>query len=328
MSLGVTHAWVLWLLPLGLIPLALSLQRPVAYSSLELVPADVWSDLVGVGLRVAGSIVIALLLLGLSGLFRPAHEIERIGQGAQIVLLLDRSRSMDEPFAGQPHPLTFRRYDSKGKVARGLLSDFAASRRNDMFSMLVFSSEPIEVLPLTDKQTVIQAAIEAGNIGRGLAETDVGAGLLRAIEVFADRAYTGSRIIMLISDGGARLDLETRARLENLMKRHRIALYWIYVRSRYSPGISDAVARSEETAPARALHEFFSAMGIPYRAYDAENPEALARAIDDVSRLQSLPIKYTELVPKRELASLCYGVALLLMGVLMIAKLLEIRAWR
>ena len=337
MNLGVAHGWVLLLLPLSLVPLVFRGLAPVAYSSLLLIPRDGLSEFLGIALRGIGAVAIALVILGLSGLFRPPQEIERIGEGAHIVLLLDRSRSMDQPFGGQRYavhaltsPLRARGFDSKGKVARGLLWEFAASRRNDMFGMLVFSTYPIQVLPLTDSQEMVHAAITAGNIGRGLAQTDVGAGLVRALEFFDDQPYTGSRIIMLISDGGARLDLATRTRISNLMRRHRAALYWIYIRSRNSPGISEAIAGSvsAQTAPARALHEFFSDMGTPYRAYDAENPRDLERAIADVNRLQNLPIRYTDLVPRRDLSGLCYRLALVFVLLLIGAKLLEVKVWR
>lgn len=332
MSLSVAHAWVLWLLPLSLLPLFLRRQATVSYSSLIVVPRDRLSELVGVMVRLVPTLLLAALIIAVSGLFKPAEEIERIGTGAHIVLLLDRSRSMDQPFGGQPfsNPLVTRGYDSKGTVARRVLSDFVANRHNDMFGMVVFSTYPIQVLPLTDKQEVIQAAIQAGNIGRGLAETDVGLGLIRAIKYFEDKPYSGSRIVMLISDGGAKLDLGTRERIENLLERNRVALYWIYIRSRNSPGISDAVDSSanEETAPARALHKFFSGMRAPYRAYDTENPEALERAIADVNRLQNLPIRYKDLVPRKDLSRGFYGVALALFLILIAVKLVEVKRWR
>lgn len=329
--LGLNHSWVLWLLPLCLLPYFLSGRRSVDYSSLMLLPADRLSSALGQALRVAPALLIVLLVFALSDPFRPAQQIERIGEGAQIVLLLDRSSSMDQPFGGQPfsNPLVTKGQESKGTVARRVLSEFVASRGNDMFGMVVFSTYPIQVLPLTDKQEVIQAAIHAGNIGRGLSETDVGLGLIRGIEFFGDRAYTGSRIVMLISDGGARLDLRTRQRIENLLKRHRVALYWIYIRSRNSPGISDEVdiSASEVTAPARALHKFFSSMDVPYRVYDTEDPQSLARAVADVNRLQTLPIIYQDILPRRDLSGICYGLAMLLLSALIAAKSFEVTRW-
>lgn len=332
MNMGVAYPWVLWLLPLSLLPLILRRHCAVSYSWLTMIPRDGLSVLIGLALRVVPAVLIALLIIAVSSPFRAAEEVERIGAGAHIVLLLDRSRSMDEPFAGQPfnNPLGGASYESKGSLARRLLSDFVASRGNDMFGMVVFSTYPIPVLPLTDKQEVIQAAIQAGNIGRGLSETDVGLGLIEAIRFFDNRPYTGSRVVMLISDGGAKLSLGMRERITQLLERHRVALYWLYLRSRNSPGIADEVDGRvpAETAPARALHTFFSGMGTPYRVYDTENPQALARAIADVNRLQNLPIRYHDLVPRRDLSALCYAAALALLIVMIAAKLLEVRRWQ
>lgn len=332
MSIGVAYPWVLWLLPLCLAPLIFRRQNTVSYPSLMMIPRDRLSEAIGVLQRIVPVLLIAILIIAISGLFRPPEEVERIGTGAHIVLLLDRSRSMDQPFGGQTFndPLATAGFDSKGTVARRALSDFVASRGEDMFGMVAFSTYPIQVLPLTDKQDVIQAAIQAGNIGRGLSETDVGLGLIQAIRFFENRPFTGSRIVMLISDGGAKLDLRTRERIENLLERHRVVLYWIYIRSRNSPGIWNDVDNpaSGEIAPARALHEFFESMDTPYRAYDTENPQALERAITDVNRLQNLPVRYKVLVPRRDFSGICYGIALALLLLMIAEKLLEITRWR
>ena len=134
---------------------------------------------------------------------------------------------------------------------------------------------------------------------------------------------------MLVSDGAATLDWATQQHVEQLLRRYRVALYWIYLRTRNSPSIFDEASEdaSSEIAPQQALHRFFSEMDAPYRAYTAEDPRALERAIHDVSRLQTLPIHYQEIKPRRSLELPFYAVALLLMSILVIAKLFEIRAW-
>ena len=79
--------------------------------------------------------------------------------------------------------------------------------------------------------------------------------------------------------------------------------------------------------PERALHEFFSGMGSAYRAYTAESPEDLERAIADVNRLQNLPVRYRETIGRRDLSGLCLAVALGGLGILVAAKLMERSAW-
>ncbi len=333
MNLAFSTPWLLALLPLAIVALRRARGRPVRYASLDGLPADPLSQWYDHLLRWLAAAAIVTLILGASGLHKPAFDTERIGAGAQIVLLLDRSRSMDEPFAARdrrnvPALARFAR-ESKGSVARRLLHEFVSGRRNDLYAMTVFSTRPIPVLTLTDRRELVQASITAGNVGRGLASTDIGDGLVSALEFFEGREFAGSRLVMLISDGGARLDLETRIEIEDLLARHRVSLYWIYLRSVFSPGIAESASGiGSQAAPARALHEFFDGLKTPYRVYDAEDPQALQTAIADVNRLQSLPIRYRERVPRRDLAGACYAVALPILGLLLLAQLLEMRAWK
>jgi mxaC protein len=335
-NLAVAQPALLLLLPLVVLPFLIRRERPMAYSSLALLPVDRLSRAVAVLLLLAPAILIALLLLGAAGLHRPPVPEPRTGSGAQIVMLLDRSRSMDQSFgAGRTRnsyantavALSAGR-ESKGAAARRLLQEFVVRRQDDMYAMTIFSSSPIPVLALTESQEMIRAAIAAGDVGRGLASTDIGAGLRRALEFFEGREYTGSRLIMLISDGGAKLDVATRFELANLFRRHQVTLYWLYVRSAFSPGIfGDDAEFDESTAPARALHRFFQSLDTPYRAYDAEDSEALENAIDDVNRLQSLPIVYRELVPKRDLSGYCFAMAVPFLLIVLLGHVLQVREW-
>ncbi len=330
MNLEIDHPWVLLLLPLCLVPLLAGPGATIRYSTLLLIPADRTARALEVGLRIISAGTIASLLLGLSHPFLPATQVEHIGEGAQIILLLDRSRSMDQPFGGQPfdNPLDTRNADSKGTIARRVLSEFVAARRNDQYAMLVFSTQPIQVLPLTDKYDPIQAAITAGNVGRGLTDTDVGNGIIAAAKLFDDQPYTGSRLVLLISDGGARLDLATRKQIANLLKQNRVALYWIYISSRNSPAIGTSLQnQADETAPARTLHAFFNTLETPYRLFDAEDPDALATAIAEVNRLQSLPIRSFDLVPRKHAAGVFYSLGLALLSVLVAVELMEKQRW-
>lgn len=238
---------------------------------------------------------------------------------------------MDQPFGGQSfeNPLDMRNADSKGTIARRVLSEFVAARRNDQYAMLVFSTQPIKVLPLTDKTAPIQAAITAGNVGRGLTDTDVGNGIVAAAKLFDDQPYTGSRLVLLISDGGARLDLATRKQVANLLQLNRVALYWIYISSRNSPAMDTVPGQdpTDDTAPARTLHAFFNTLETPYRLFDAEDPDALATAIAEVNRLQSLPIRAFDRVPRKHVSGFFYSIGLVLLSVLVVFQFLEKKSW-
>ena len=336
--------WALLALPLCLLLGWRRSQVSLAHSSLALLPGDRWSAWFDGSLRALAVVAAFATVLGMAGLHRPAYDVERVGQGAEIAMLVDRSLSMDQPFITADAMKMPRGGDvdtfirnihkerpSKQQTARRMLAEFAAQRRNDRFAMTVFSTLPIPVLGFTGKPAAVQAAIRAGEIGRGLAETDIGLGLLASIELFRDRPYSGSRIVMLVSDGGDKLDVETRAQITQQMRDLRITLYWLYIRSLRSPGLADAPAGDDkraDTAPEYFLHQFFKSMGTPYRVYEAESPEALKRAMADVGRLESTPITYVDTIPRRDLSPWCYGTALALVLLLLAAKALELRSWR
>ncbi len=348
------HPWLLWLLPLAALPLFGQPGRPLANSWLLMQSRDRLSRVLGSMLRVAGVLALAALVAAMAGPYRPEVDVERVGKGAEIVLLLDRSRSMDQGFAGArarvrpgarpgtgPEAIDYyaaqspaRLRESKGKVARELLADFAAKRPDDRFGMIVFSTLPIRVLEFTQKQPAIQAAIAAGNIGRGLSETNIGLALQAALSSFEGRLYTGSRIVMLVSDGGDQLDTFAKERIAWLARRERVGLYWIYLRSANSPGLTLAPGEvpasnpgAADAIPEVALNRYFESLPTSYHAYEAGDAEALKQAIEAVNRLENLPITYHDTLPRRDMSPFALGLALGCVLLLLAAQLVEIRRW-
>jgi mxaC protein len=338
--------WLLWLLPLALLPLLRRPGQPMANGWLALAPRDALSTFVGRALRVMAALAIAALVASIAGPHRPEYFAPRIGKGAEIVLLLDRSRSMDQGFAGARPPAAAggrispevvdyymsqsagRLRESKGKVARQLLAEFTAQRPDDRFALVVFSTLPMPVLGFTHHGEVVQAAIAAGNIGRGLSETNIGVALESALDLFTDRPYTGSRIVLLVSDGGDRIDPDLRERLSHQARKQRAAIYWIYLRSANSPGLRPGPNDSPqaiESVPEMMLNRFFESLETPYRVYEASDAEALRQAIADVNRLENLPMRYQELIPRRDLEPWCQALALICVLMLLAAQALELR---
>ncbi|GAA0750406.1 VWA domain-containing protein [Ideonella azotifigens] len=338
----------LWLvlLPLALLPLFARTRGALPNAWVALLPRDRGSQLLHGLLRGAAVLALAAVVVGIAGPYRPEYEVERVGRGAEIVLVLDRSRSMDQSFGGGrkpsvsgtgPEALDYyaklranEARETKGVVARRVLSEFAAKRPDDRFGMIVFSTLPLRVLEFTQKSEVIQAAINAGNIGRGLSETNIGLALESALASFGDRPYTGSRIVMLVSDGGDRLDPGARDRIAQLARKTRAAIYWIYIRSARSPGLlpdQTEPPANADAVPEYFLHRYFLSLGTPYRPYEAGTPEALQQAIDDVNRLENLPITYQDTMPRRDLSGWGYAAALASVLLLLGANLLELRRW-
>jgi mxaC protein len=332
MNMLFASPWFFVLLPLALLPFLFSGSTALEYPWLAHIPRDTLSTLLDWLRRLCAAAAMVLMVVGLAQPYRGEYAIERVGKGAEIAVLLDKSRSMDEPF----NPEKGRNWSdstlrTKSSVAREMLAEFAAGRKEDLFGLMLFSSAPMRVMEFTQKPEVIQAAIRAVDVGKGLGDTDMGRALIAATGFFDNRPYAGSRIVLLVSDGGARLDQDTRDMVTRLVKQHRIGIYWIYLRSYNSPDLQSAAndAGSNDLAvPEHALHKFFTGLGTPYRAYEAENPKALKNAIDDVGRLENLPLVYRDVQPRKNLADIFFAIALGLTLLLAAMRLLELRVWR
>lgn len=64
-----------------------------------------------------------------------------------------------------------------------------------------------------------------------------------------------------------------------------------------------------------------------YQLYEADTPDALQRAIADVSRLQNQPLRYFETPPREDLGGICLAIALAGSLLLLLARSLEVSAW-
>jgi mxaC protein len=324
-NIGFLQPWALALLMLAPVPWFRRGQRSLGYSSLAMVPADRLSRVLDTALRLAGCVVFASLAIGMSGPYRREQVVDRIGTGAHIVLLLDRSSSMNENFTGRY--LGARATESKSAMARKLISEFVGRREHDMFGMVAFAAAPIYVLPLTEDREAVQAAIAAAG-GRGHGVTNIAPGLAMALDFFVDRPRKGSRIVLLVSDGAARIDEQTRDRLRQTFQETGTTLYWIYLRNPTSAPLTQKPDNpNETTTPEYFLNEYFESLDIPYRAFEAENPNAMEKAIAEVERLENLPLPYQERLPRVDLSNRFYGTALALLLILMAFRMLEVKTW-
>jgi mxaC protein len=332
-SLDFAWPWALLLLPLAALPLLPRHRDALRFSHLGWLPADRAGRIAGwVGQALAAFAILGSVL-ALAGPGRPQTQVPQTGRGAEIMVLMDRSRSMDERMLPSDwrtiDPAALRhqarsRGPQKAQVARELIGKFVLQRPDDRFSLMFFSAGPLHAVPFTPHDAVMQAGIAAGGVGPGLSDTDVGRALLAAIAQFDGRAYSGNRIILLVTDGGARLEEPMRRRIEAALSRHRIALYWLYLRSFNGPQLDATGEHTAETL----LHQFFQTLGTPYRAYQAELPEDLERAIADVGRQQNLPLDFFEQVPRLDFSRHCIAAAALACLLLLLYRSTLLRSWR
>ncbi|MER0240012.1 VWA domain-containing protein [Fulvimarina sp. MAC8] len=319
MPLSFDHSWLLIALPLALLPFGVSIFKRSPHPHRANAPQDRLSRLLSLAAPVLGALALALLILALAGLHRTDQIVVREGRGAHLMVLIDRSSSMESTFAN-------RRPDggeeSKASAARRLLTDFIDRRPHDRVGVDMFSTAPIRAVPLTDRHEIVRAAIATMDFP-GLSQTNVGRGLALAAEGFGPQTASVSRAILLVSDGAGVISREVQAQLRDAIARQPVNLYWLFLRTDGAKGIFDIPAPGErdtpQARPERHLHLFLQTLGTPYRAFEADSPDAIRDAIAEIDRLEAQPLAYEETTPRLDLDHFAYagaGLALFLVALL------------
>ncbi len=316
----------LLLLVLAIVPLIIKqqnhFQHPV-FAQLKQDPLSLWLTKLW---RLWGVCAIAGIAIALAGPYWGEQAVEKTGRGAHVMLVLDRSASMNDAFADANK----NTHVSKIQVARQLLQGFVKQGNDDLVGMVTFSTSPILVAPLGRDREAVKAALQATEAG-GMGFTAVARGLGMALDYFEDKPVTGARAIVLVSDGGAYLDVRTQDLIRNMFRRYQASLYWIYLRSANGASLNDIPSIDNSSAgayPEYDLHEYFKSLKVPYHAYEAENPQALGHALADIAKLKNQPTRYLETVSRQDLSWIFYLIASLSSLLLLMLHLCEIKQWR
>lgn len=322
-----SHPWLLWLLPLAFLPLLLQRAHAKHYSWVDMLPVDPLSNLIGLILKILAVLTLAFIIFGLAAPHTTEQKIERIGVGAQIALVLDRSASMDDPFSGTAGSATVG--ETKSVAAARLITSFVKSRHQDMFGMITFSNSAMYVLPLSENKKAVIAAVQATG-GNALFQTNIGSGLTSSAGLFNKVPDSGSRAVILISDGAGRLDANTQQKIKDWFERLHISLYWIVLRQPGGLSIFDTTFKPVEDQPLPAeieLYEYFQKLKTPFKAYEAEDPKSLQLAMNDINNREKKPIKYFERIPGRDYTNICFMIAAIMIALLLGVKYLEVKTW-
>jgi mxaC protein len=315
---------VLLLLPLVLLPWFTHNQdKIVAWS--HFVPVDPLSNVIGLTLKTLASIVVASLTLTLAGPYIPEQTIERVGSGAEVVILVDRSRSMDDPFSTRGKALAVNRTvgkgDSKRRIATKYLLEFVDKRPDDRFGFVLFSDKALDLLPLSYNKESIRATINASTLGKGLSETNIAKAMIKAAEMYAKETYNGSRTVLLVSDGGQEFTDEDKRTITELYKRETLTLYWIYMRSTTGLSIEEeSDDDSWKNTPEKRLHKFFKELDIPYKVFEIESVKSFSEAIDTIDKKESQTLIVEEIIPREIKTEPFFWLAMLTMLILVIAQ--------
>jgi mxaC protein len=321
------NPWVLWLLPLALLPLLLERSHNRNYSWVAMLPNDPLSNIIAIFLKLLAVIALTFILLGLASPQTPEQHVEKTGVGAQIALVLDRSASMDDPFSGAG--IGGRVGETKSAAASRLITDFIRQRENDLVGLITFSNSAMHVLPLTENREAVVAAVQA-TANNALFQTNIGSGLSSGTSLFEKIPNSGSRAIILISDGAGRISADVQQKVRDWLDRMDIGVYWIVLKQPGGLSIFDETfvpKEDEPLPPVIALHEYFQTLKTPFHAYEADDPSSLAKAIADINQKEKKPIVYLEKIPGKNYTQHCFMLAALMIALLLGVKYLEVRTW-
>jgi len=322
---GFQSPWLLLVALLALLPLLVRGHEYFPYPSLRRLPEDTLSRWIARTWRASGALGIAAIAVALAGPYWGEQQVEKIGRGAHVMIVLDRSASMNDGFADKSGGKGI----SKMAAARSVLQQFVKEGREDLVGMVTFSTSPILVAPLGADHEAVQAALSATEAG-GMGFTAVARGLGMALDYFEGKPVTGARAILLVSDGGAHLDVKTQDLIRDMFHRQNASLYWIYLRSANGASLNEVPTEENggDAYPEYQLHEYFKTLKVPYHAYEAENPQAISAAMLDIAKLKNQPTRYQEAVSRQDLSGIFYLLACLSALMLMALHLTEVKQWR
>ncbi|PKO47705.1 MAG: VWA domain-containing protein [Betaproteobacteria bacterium HGW-Betaproteobacteria-22] len=317
----ILNPWAFALIPIALLPFWLKGHQGKMYTWLDMMPEDELSDKLNLTVKIITSLLLASIVIAVASPRGKDEEIQRTGKGAQTVMVIDRSVSMDHPFAGDN---SGHAAEIKSATARRIITQFIDSRPDDMMGVVGFTNSALYGIKITSNRDAIHAAIQAAT-SPSLNQTNIGAGLTAGVGLFDKIQSSGSRALILLSDGAGKLSPRVKFLLSERLKSRGLSIYWIMLREPDEPSIFSTDEYEEERIPnSIVLHKYFQSLGLKYKAYEADNPETLQSAINDIDAREKKIIKYTETIAGYDYAKVFIIIALVLGLFLLIIKNLRV----
>lgn len=325
---------LLWALPLAGLPLLALGVRQFAFPSVQGWPlpwtARAWPWL----MRGLAVLTLSTLVVSMAGPYREGGLEQRVGKGAEIVIVLDRSGSMSEGLKGRDVSRLEAeagkdesQFLSKIEAARTVLLRFMRQRPGDTFGVVAFNSSPINVAPLSADRALAEAALLSAQ-SQSTGFTALSRALGMALEYFDGRPRTATRLILLVSDGDAVIEPEDQAILKQAFAHYGAQLMWVYVQGERETSILDSVIAGDNeiiseadraraaSAQSASMHQVFSQLGMPYQAFEVDSEVGLRQALQAIAKATNRPTRYAYRLPRQDLAGWGYALSLVLMAAL------------
>lgn len=141
---GVNTIWPLFLMLLAWLPLFGKSYQVFSHPSISSLPVDALSVYLHRTWRVLGAVAIISTAFAMAGPYWGELNIERLGRGAHVMIVLDRSASMNDDFTDKPTSQDgdLKPDASKMAAARRVLETFIKQSREDLIGMVSFSTSP------------------------------------------------------------------------------------------------------------------------------------------------------------------------------------------
>jgi len=316
--------WALLLLPLATAPLLFKSHQGQLYSWLEIAPVDRLSEIANLVVKTISALIFFCIVLALAGPQGSDKKIQKVGKGAQTVFVIDRSVSMDHPFAGDSS--SGRAAEIKSMAARRLITKFIDSRPDDMIGVVGFTNSALYGMKITSNRDAIHAAINAAT-GSALNQTNIGAGVTEGIALFDHIQSSGSRAIILLSDGAGKLSPRVKFKISTQLASKKLNLYWIVLHEPDEISIFTPNEYEEGKVPGIDLDRYFKSLKVKYKAFEADNPTTLQSALQYINAKEKNDIRYTLNIPGHDYSRDLIILALLLSLGLLIIKNLRVHTW-
>ena len=307
----------LFLLPLAALPFLISVSDKFIISNINIFHHDNFSKKINVVTKIIMSLVIVILILILANPWANSSSITQIGKGAQLVFVIDRSVSMAKPFIGDD---VKNKSEIKSLATRRILKSFIEKRPLDMIGVVGFSNSALYGSKITKNRSYTYAAIDAATRS-SVNQTNIGSGISSGLFMFSEIETTGSQALVLLSDGAGKISKRVKNKIATIFSEKKINLYWIIIKEPNDVSLFSGNTYLEDREPTVIkLDSFFRSLNTEYKAYEAENPDALSGAIKDIDSKEKRPIKIEKNIPGKNYNPLLLKILLALLLLLIIIK--------
>ena len=189
-----------------------------------------------------------------------------------------------------------------------------------LIGIVGFSNSALDGSKITKNRDYTFAAIDAATKS-AINQTNIGSGLSSGLFMFNQIETTGSQALVLLSDGAGKISKRVKDRISKILSEKKINLYWIIIKEPNDVSLfSDNTYLEGREPTVIKLDLFFKSLNTEYKAYEAENPDALSNAIKDIDSKEKRPIKIEKDIPGKNYNPLLLKVLLMLLISLILIK--------